>query len=244
MAAVHSGERLYLARFDGTAFQPVAPPPDVAYAYDTRLWAGPAGVWIQIRVPGPDSTIRPALFRRVGDAWEADPLAGRLQDGLSDLQARTATEAWTGSCRYNTATERSEAVVLHWNGSAWTMLPPLPTDSCVTSVAPTGGGTVWALTYDTLYRWNGTTWTASAPEGNFDNYGKKVRLDKDGNPLVIVPRPIIYGRAPLLRYAGGTWQTFTTPVETWVGDLSVAPGGRIWVTGNTLIDSPVMLTSP
>ncbi|MFI0353163.1 hypothetical protein [Actinomadura sp. 9N407] len=240
---LQDGERLYLARFDGTAFQPVAPPPDGILDYDTRLWANPAGVWIQIQVPGPGNTVLPALFRRVGDAWVADPVAGRLWHGVGDLQGRSATDAWTGGCRSNPDTGSSESVALGWNGSSWTVLPPLPTATCVTSVAPAEGGTVWALAWDTLYRWNGTTWTA-APAGTLDGHGVKVRLDKDGNPLVAVIRPRQYGRAPLLRYAGGGWQTFTTPVETWTHDVSVAPSGRIWLAGSTRIDSPLLLSSP
>ncbi|WP_030163420.1 hypothetical protein [Spirillospora albida] len=240
---VQDGERLYLARFDGSAFQPVAAPPDVAYAYGTRLWAGPAGVWVQIDGPGPGNQLLPVLFRRVGNTWVADPVARPLQYGLADLQARNANEAWTGSCRYNTITERQESVVLRWNGSIWTTLPPLPTERCVTSVAPAADGSVWALTWDTLYRWNRTTWTAP-PAGAFDSHGSKVRLDKDGNPLVVLSRAFLYGTAPLLRYAGGTWQTFATPVEAWAHDVSVAPSGRIWVTGNTRNNSPLLLTSP
>ncbi|MBE1531095.1 beta propeller repeat protein [Actinomadura algeriensis] len=240
---VQDGTRLYLARFDGTAFQPVAPPPGVGDPYNTRLWGGPAGVWLQITVPGPGNEVQTALFRRDGDAWTAAPLAGRLQDGLSDLNARSATEAWTGSCRLNADTGRIESVVLRWDGSTWAALPPLPTEHCVGSVAPAGGGAVWALAWDTLYHWDGTSWTA-APAGPFDRYGEKVRLDKDGNPLVVVGYTIRYGPVPPLRYAGGAWQQFTTPVGMWTSDLSVAPSGRIWVTGSTRIDSPVLLTSP
>lgn len=240
---VQDGTRLYLARFDGTAFQPVAPLSGDVYVYGTRLWAGPAGVWLQIKVVGSDSVIRPELFRRVGDAWTADPLAGQLQGGLPDLNARSATEAWTGSCRYNADAGRLESVALRWNGSTWAALPPLPTEHCVGSVAPAGGGAVWALAWDTLYHWDGTRWT-SAPAGPFDGEGEKVRLDKDGNPLVVVGHTIKFAPVPPLRYAGGAWQRFTTPGGTWTSDLSVAPSGRIWVTGSTRIDSPVALTSP
>ncbi|RSN67315.1 hypothetical protein [Actinomadura sp. WAC 06369] len=243
---VQDDEDLYLARFDGTAFRPVAPPPGVAYAHGTRMWAGPAGVWIQVDVSGgPDGgQLVPALFRRVGGAWAADPVARPLQDGLSDVQARGATEAWGGGCRYDAAAGRPEPVVLRWDGAAWTALPPLPADRCVESVAPAAGGTVWALTWDALYRWDGAAWTAAPAADAFDGYGEKVRLDGDGNPLVVLSRASIYGPAPLLRYAGGTWQTFTTPVETWVDDVSVAPSGRIWATGSTVINSPLVLTAP
>ncbi|MCP2342485.1 hypothetical protein [Actinomadura rupiterrae] len=239
---VQDGKRLYLARFDGTAFRPVVPPAEVAYAEWTRLWAGPAGVWIQIEVQGEGNELLPSLFRRVGNGWKADPLAGQLQDGLQDLQARSGTEAWTGSCRYNTTTQRLESLALRWNGSTWTALPPLPTDYCVSSVAPAADGTVWALTWNTLYRWNGTAWTA-APSGPFNRDGQKVRLDAGGNPLVVVDYAEKLDPTPPLRYANGTWQAFTTPVETWTNDLSVAPSGRIWVAGSTRFGSPEVLTS-
>ncbi|MFC9969369.1 hypothetical protein ACFVH6_00545 [Spirillospora sp. NPDC127200] len=242
---VQGEERLYLARFDGTAFQPVAAPPGVAYAYHTRLWAGPAGVWVQITVNRGDDVLRAALFRRVGGTWKADPVVDRLQgDGLTDMQARSATEVWAGGCRHNPTTQSLESVTLRWNGSTWTTLPPLPTEGCNTSVAPAGGGTVWSLTWNAaLHHWNGTKWTA-APANSFVRNGGKVRLDKDGNPLVSISDAPIYGPGPLLRYVNGTWQTFSTPVETWTGDVSVAPSGRIWVAGSTRVNSPLLLTSP
>ncbi|GAA3207127.1 hypothetical protein GCM10010468_23080 [Actinocorallia longicatena] len=237
--------RLYLARFDGTAFRPVAPPAEIASAHDVALWGGPAGVWIRVGVEAGENEIRPALFRRTGGSWTADPVVERLNlGGLSDLQAVSATEAWAGACRWNAVIGALESVTLRWDGSTWTTLPPLPSEGCDTSVAPAGGGTAWTLTWNaTLHHWNGTSWT-TAPAGPFSTNGKKVRLDGDGNPLVTVNNAIIYGLAPLLRYADGQWQTFPTPVTTWTSDFSVAPGGRIWVAGATRIDSPVFLTSP
>ncbi|GGU90350.1 hypothetical protein GCM10010182_01110 [Actinomadura cremea] len=51
---------------------------------------------------------------------------------------------------------------------------------------------------------------AAAPADDaLDGYGWKVRLYKDGNPLVVLDRGTIYGPAPLLRHADGAWQTFT-----------------------------------
>ncbi|SNS49246.1 hypothetical protein SAMN05443665_100545 [Actinomadura meyerae] len=241
---VQGGEKVYLARFDGSAFQPVALPDDVVYAYDTHLWAGPAGVWLQIDVRGPsEDRLLSALYHRVGDAWQLDPVTGSFPDGLADFQALSASEAWAGGCRYNTDTQHKESVAARWNGTAWTPLPALPTEHCVTSVAPAADGTVWALTWDTLYHWNGRTWTA-APAGAFDGYGEKVRLDGNGDPLVVLSLAFLYGPAPLLRYSGGAWQTFTAPFEAWAHDVSVAPSGRIWVTGTTRINSPLVLASP
>ncbi|MQY05836.1 hypothetical protein [Actinomadura macrotermitis] len=244
-----SGERLYLARFDGTAFQPVAPPEGVAdgWASDTRLWMGPAGVWIQVSEKVGDDGIGPKLYRRVGTSWQADALAGQLTNGLPDLQALSATAAWTGGCRFNPGTGRNESAVLRWNGSAWTAMPALPVADCVVSVAPAAGGVVWALTPFDLFKWDGTAWTKApeGPDGPYKNgYGEKVRLDKDGNPVVIASDLYRSATKPPIRLVGGAWQKFTTPTATWAIDLSVAPGGRIWVTGSSVVYSPMLLATP
>ncbi len=156
----------------------------VAGSSGADVWA----VGIQVNVP---ETFRRTLIERWdGSSWdrvaspnvEPPPGAGNVDDSLEAVTAIGPDDAWAvGSyeelgLRLD-APSTSRPLALHWDGSAWTVVPlPDVGSGGLTGVAATGPDDVWAVgsAYDEpgspgwplLMHWDGSAWseaTASLP---------------------------------------------------------------------------------
>ncbi|MFI0349465.1 hypothetical protein [Actinomadura sp. 9N407] len=227
----------YLARFDGTAFTQVAPPPDTTYL---RLSAGKAGTWLAAsrREGGQD------LYRREGDAWVRTVPA--TLTNVTEVRARTATDAWAiGAEPYGIGTR---GAIARWDGQAWQRIEHPGTkpflDSTVLPVSATEAWLVPNRNENVIWRWDGADWSrVDGPAGaqllklTVDGTGTvwaggQETVNVDGSPR---RRPV------LMHHTGGQWQRVTLAMpwganEMSVADLTTAPGtGSVWVAANTNI---------
>ncbi|MGK5556838.1 hypothetical protein ACSNOI_35040 [Actinomadura kijaniata] len=222
------GQRDYLARFDGTAFRPVAPPPG---REPEVLDAGPAGVWLKNGRPGAVHG-EWALYRRAGDAWAEVPVPGQVES-IAEIRARTATEVWAVGRRRGGWTDNY--AVLRWDGSSWHEVPVpdapgRPPGWGLEHVAPVSAGEVWVSGNGEIGHWRDGAWTFSAPPMPQPDVGD-VAVDAAGTPWVVALAPDGARRA-LYRRAGDAWREAPLPPGTSPDAVTAVPGSAaMWAVG-------------
>jgi hypothetical protein len=205
-----------------------------------------------------------------GAAWTIVPTptpaapAGSTFSGstLTAVSARTANDIWAVGSFSATkgTTSNSFTLTMHWNGSAWTIVPsPNPaTASPINGVRQTLNGVVeisptdaWAVgnTVDTVsgsfqpdrpiaMHWNGTAWSvATLP--NLGGGGLLASVTASSSTSVWAAGPA-GGSTSVLHWNGTSWTPETTPVgpdgQPVMKGISAVPGSatEVWAAGITL----------
>ena len=112
-----------------------------------------------------------------GSSWRIVPspsfLTGGdgIQNELYGVAAVSATDVWAVGF-YEAASGAYQTLALHWNGSAWKVVPspnPSQTVNVLTAVAAVGPGDIWAVGYmnggasqPLVEHWNGSAWRVVA----------------------------------------------------------------------------------
>lgn len=95
-----------------------------------------------------------------GSSWSrvATPPAG---GGLYAISARSASDIWAvgGNQSQGGCGAPLPAVIMHWNGSAWSVIPNTPT-GILTGVAAIAPNDVWAVGGPLVMHWDGASWAA------------------------------------------------------------------------------------
>jgi hypothetical protein len=172
--------RTLVERWNGTSWSTVTSPNatdyynelrDVDASSATNAWAvgyanGSAGI-----NGGPRNAL---AMRWNGTSWStvATPQPGNSFRQLYGVKAVSATDAWSVGWYYDTSL-RGEALILHWNGSAWTQVTapdPGTSGNTLESVAGTAANDIWAVGYYSnsgekgvlahplAVHYNGTSW--------------------------------------------------------------------------------------
>jgi len=119
----------------------------------------------------------PLIVRWNGTAWTQ--VASSITTGtsvLSAVSASSAASAWAVGETYNTTAGAYQALILHWNGTAWAQQPsgaPSSGTSYLQGVTATSASNAWAVGYvftsagrqSLILHWNGSTW-AQVPNPN------------------------------------------------------------------------------
>jgi hypothetical protein len=112
----------------------------------------------------------PLIVHWNGTAWTQ--VASSLTSSTSELSAVGASSAasvWAVGATYNTTARAYQALILHWNGTAWTQQPsgaPGSGTSYLQGVTATSASNAWAVGYvftstgrqALILHWNGSTW--------------------------------------------------------------------------------------
>jgi len=200
-----------------------------------------------------------------GSAWTVVPVpdpappAGSTFTGstLTAVSARSASDIWAvGNFTTVKGTNVSTfTVTMHWNGSAWTILPspnpavPTPTgaDQTLNGVVAIAPNDVWAVggTSDLTgfqparpiaMHWNGTAWSLSTLSG----------LGNGGLSSVTASSPAsvwaagTVGTASVLHWNGTSWAPESTPAspdgQPILNGISAVRGSatEVWAAGITL----------
>ncbi|MEV4319070.1 hypothetical protein [Actinocrispum sp. NPDC049592] len=150
----------------------------VAMVSDKDGWAvGGSG-------PGKNGLTRTLITHWDGTGWTAvpSPSPGTQYNQLNAVAARSADDVWAvGHCVDVASGGRTEALVVHWDGSGWTRVPVPRTPGGgdqLLGVAVIGKDTVWAVGTSTrvvqnpaglhtalALHWDGSVWQAIRPGG-------------------------------------------------------------------------------
>jgi len=181
----------------------------------------------------------PLILHWDGQAWTPQGIPGLTQNGfLRSVTAVSATDVWAAGDAFVPGTNRSEPLILHFDGSAWTRRPALPVgrptnDIRTWAVSATSSHDAWVVgTVLNFFRqdqdlpfilhWNGSGWTRS------------------GLPILgETGLPALTKGADLLGVAA------RTPDDAWaVGSAGPEPGQTLILHWNGLIWVPVPSPSP
>lgn len=203
-------------------------------------WNGSA--WSSVTVPDPDFT----------------PGAGQ------SISATSPTDIWVVGTTVNTTTGTTTAEALHFNGTAWAVVPMqqpgtnTPTIAAVTAISATDA---WAVGEDIgatsapggstlIEQWNGTKWSivpSPTPGADPGLTGVAARGSSDvyavGNNLPSINGGAVQGL--VLRWNGSTWSQDTDPTDGTYSPLFAAatvPGAaNEWAVG-TLSNASLILS--
>lgn len=214
------GSSGYLGRFDGTAFQPVAPPGGTTGTTMLGdLQVDPSGVWLWSRDGGTGG-----LYRWNGSGWDPAQPAGY---GISRIVARNAGDAWAVGYHGGSRTFH----LMHWNGAGWQVEAPFPASpSTDGDLSMAGPRDLWAVTDEDgslsgpgkVWHWADGTWTeVPVPAGYSPG---QLAVDGSGRPWV--SKSPVQGTleqpSPVLYHDGTGWQQ--TSVRWRPSELTAVPG--------------------
>ncbi|MFI0355154.1 hypothetical protein [Actinomadura sp. 9N407] len=234
-------DQRYLARFDGRAFVPAAPPAGTNAV--ALLRSNPAGMRI---VTWTDEG-RHAVHRRTGDTWTREELPADLR-WVNDLRFRTATDGWAVGMTEpapNTYGGEEYPAIAHWDGTSWTSVPPhieSGREERLARVAPVAADEVWATTRKSVVRWYGGSWTVVPSPGGIRR-PRDLVVDGTGTLWLIAETDA--GPSLIFRREGDAWQQVTIPSITSVTNLAAVPGtDTLWGLAGNGTAPTVITTAP
>jgi hypothetical protein len=244
--AVGKGEGTLTARWSGTAFDAV--PSDNAGTGQNELKslsaAAPDDIW----------AVGSAQFDSLamhwnGTLWTIVPTPDLPLDApLEGVAALASNDVWAVGFQNDPGTLNSSNVILHWNGSAWSVVPsPNPGGNSVDKlydVAGAAANDVWAVgehwdrslnQLGTILHWNGASWSV---------------VPNDCGPLfgitVLAPNDIWAVGWQSCHYDGTSWTTIPIPpsggADTLL-DVSAKAPDDVWAVGNSVFCFPKFCSS-
>ena len=247
-----SGSTLIL-RWNGTAWTQVPSPNPGTNSYLNSVAVAPDGTaWA---VGDTDSTayvLRTLILRWNGTAWTQvpSPNPGRgpgMGSYLSGVAVTPAGTAW--AVGYTDSSGVISALILRWNGNAWTTVPsPSPADSYRSGVAVTPDGTAWAVGYTggntsasirtLILRWNGNAWTTVPSPSPAGSLLFSVAATPDGTAWAVgytgYTGSATSTRTLILRWNGTAWTRVPSPDPgpgAELGGVTALSGSDAWAVG-------------
>jgi hypothetical protein len=159
--------------WDGTAWS-VIPSPNVGTTGSELLavsTASPTDVWAVGSVTGSVANVNRTLIEHFnGSAWSVVPSPNLSQEGdnLTGVAAISATNVWAVGWFLNDAETQILPLILHFNGSAWSAVPNIPTNNNTTilhGIAARSATDIWAVgeagidPRNIALHFNGTQWS-------------------------------------------------------------------------------------
>jgi hypothetical protein len=252
------------AHWDGTSWT-IVPTPFTTGGSKSALFGvanrGGGNVW----AVGRGETGHALVTHWDGSAWTAvptpDPAAPAgstfASSMLTAVSARAANDIWAvGNFTTVKGTNSSTfTLTMHWNGSAWTIVPspnpavstPTGANQSLNGVVEIAPNDVWAVggTSDLTgfqparpiaMHWNGTAWSLAS----LSNLGNGGLASVTASSPTSVWATGLVGTASVLHWNGTSWTPETTPVgpdgQPSMTGISAVPGSatEVWAVGTTL----------
>jgi hypothetical protein len=252
--------RTLTARYTGTAFAEVpSTPTPICAAVNGVAGTSTSDIWA---VGSANSARDPHVRHWDGSTWTAGPGAAIPLPPAGGRRLRTTALNAVATIRSNAvwavgkamfADSSRNALVEHWNGTAWSLVPvPTPPGSELNGVGGTGPSDVWAVgsggavgsaAQSTLVlHWNGVKWaTVPSPNANALNVLRGITAISPTNVWAVgdsIKSPFdgVSVSAPLvLHWNGSSWSSVTVPkVGKGSNSLSAIAGRSatdVWAVG-------------
>lgn len=220
----------------------------------TDLWA--VGEW-NPGVPPTETGRRTLAMHWNGSSWRMIRSPNPSWTGLDfatleDVVALAANDVWAVGYSEDFASLRSNTLILHWDGTAWSRVPsPNPAGQTLPNrlygVSAVSASDIWAVgemgtDYRPLIlRWNGTRWRSVA---NACEAGLRGVSALAANDVWAV------GDATTCHSDGQSWQTVPSPqprpqyneISYPLQDVSGSSASDVWAVGARVIDNGQYLT--
>jgi hypothetical protein len=248
-------EQTLIVHWDGAAWTQV-PSPDPGTEATLRAVSAvsPSDIWA-VGQYFDGTALRTLTVHWDGAAWTQVPspnVSGTTIDNLVAVRATSATDVWAVG-NYTNSSNVSQTLILHWNGSAWTLVPsPDPGGSArdqeLDSVVGVSAKNAWAVGFyynggfdqSIALHWNGTSWKqVKTPDpGSQGTFLFSVRASSPTNAWAVGSS--YNGTADktlIVHWNGSAWKQVKTPNPGGSGhsnDLSAAavtPKGDAWAAG-------------
>ena len=203
-----------------------------------------SNVWAVGTASRRDGSHRGWIVRWNGSAWKAvamPPTAG-ADALLKGVVALSATNVWAVGHTENGSLTSSQTLILHWNGTKWSVKSsPSPgtagTLDGITAISPTN---IWAVgaysdgghRHTLALHWNGMSWNQATSQ----DQGSDARLiDVNGTSTsnlwsvgysgALVPSPLVE------RWDGAAWTVHSAPDMSFVSAVAALSTTNVWAAG-------------
>jgi hypothetical protein len=167
-------------------------------------------------------------------------------DGQS-ISASSASDVWVVGSTVNATTGATTGEALHFNGTAWSVVPMPTGASAVTEISPNDA---WAVAGASIEQWNGTVWNtvpSPSPGADLGLTGIAARGPNDvyavGDDIPSVNGGVVQG--VVLRWNGSTWSVDPDPTDgtysPLYGAAAVSGAPNEWAVG-TLSNASLILS--
>ena len=213
-------ERPFLAQWNGAAWRPLRDPALPVTGSLTGVAIFPGGAWAagERGMSGSGRGSFPLMLRVTGTTVREVPIPRTTYGGdLNGVAATSATNAWAVGNEATIGGGTGAALILHWNGGAWTRVR-LPAGlaregGVVTAVAATSATNAWAVTNSPargglppIMHWNGRQWGKIPSPDIGMPYGlTAVAATSARNIFVVGYDRALASRSVLLHWNGRTW---------------------------------------
>lgn len=244
--------------WDGTQWHVVsAHPPATGSGFGAVAAVSPTDVWAV------GSFTKGTVGRTLIEHWDGrrwsrirSPNVGSTDGNtLNAVAAVSATDVWAVGFHQST-TAVAHPLTLHWNGTAWSVVPaPDPGDSVfLYAVAASSSGDVWAVGYHDLpsltfiLHWDGSAWTqvSSPSPGQSLNLLYGVAADSPTDAWAVGRYAGRQGNVTMtLHWDGTSWSLVPSPnVGTTGNGLQAvwASSGEAWTVGSWDTSSSIART--
>jgi hypothetical protein len=254
-SGVKTGSPL-IVHWNGASWQTVASPAGFSGVLRAVSADRPSDIW----AVGDDGRGHAIAFRSDGTSWVSTTLPSIGIDKLQGVKAFSPTDVWTVGNQLASGTADGRTLVMHFNGSAWSVVPsanPDPNVDILHAVDGVSSNDLWAVgekarsetqtgvgpgTRTLAEHWNGTRWTAvttpnSADENTLTGVAAatSTRVFSAGT-VVQFGGPIPIQRTLAERWNGTSWAldpsaNVGTNDNELIGAAAIPGTGAAWAVG-------------
>jgi hypothetical protein len=203
-----------------------------------------SNVWAVGSASRPDGSHRGWILHWNGSAWKemATPTPAGADALLKDVVALSANNVWAVGRTEKGALASSQTLILHWNGTKWSVkASPSPgTSGQLDAITALSANDIWAVgaytdgghRHTLALHWNGSSWNQTTSQ---DQGGDATLTEVDGTSTsnlwaggysgVIVASPLVE------RWDGAAWVVHSAPQMAFVSALAVLSPTKVWAAG-------------
>jgi hypothetical protein len=234
-----------VVHWNGTSWQTVASPAGVS----GKLRAVSADSASDLWAVGDDGRGHAIAFHSNGTSWISATLPAIGIDNLQGVKAFSPSDVWAVGSVIPAGASDGRTLVMHWNGSAWSVVPSPNPDANVDILHAVDGvstNDLWAVgqqarsmsvtgaepgTRSLAEHWNGTRWTAvTTPNSNDENSLNGVAALASASAFAVGTKTQTAGSGLANRTIAARWNG-----ASWVADPSGNVGSDSLLNGGATI---------